>query len=109
MDRADFGRKLAHLVTEQDRAASKRRGYNPYALGIMLGAAHECEAAVTAGERPEVAFAEHFTPTRENHTMARKLGLLLDVQHGQWIPTQPASYLQARDAGEVGVDTGACP
>lgn len=80
-----FGGRLGHYVTEQDIKASKRKGYNPYALGIMLGAAHDCEAAVAAGTSEAAAFADHFTPTRENHTMARRLGLALDVQRGRWV------------------------
>ena len=75
-----FGVRLAAAVTAQCRRASGKRGYNPHALGLMLGAAHECEAAVVAGADPARAFAEHFTPTRENHAMARKLELTLDVQ-----------------------------
>lgn len=77
--------QLVNEITTQDRRDSVRKGYNRYALGIMLGAAQECTAEIEAGKRPEDAFAEHFTPTRGNHGIARRLGLKLDVQRGQWI------------------------
>lgn len=74
---------LAALITEHDRKASKRPGYNPYALAQMLAAALEAVGEV-ASYGPERAFARHFTPTRTNHAIARKLGLNLDVQRGRW-------------------------
>ena len=77
--------KLVMEITTQDRKDSTRKGHNPYALGIMLGAAQECTDAIAAGQSPESAFAEHFTPTRGNHGIAKRLGLKLDVQRGQWI------------------------
>lgn len=80
-----FGIKLANLVTEQDRKASGKRNYNRYALGIMLNAANECVAEIEAGSSPEDSFSDHFTPTRENHAIAKALGLRLDVQRGQWV------------------------
>lgn len=77
--------QLVNEITTQDRKDSTRRGYNRYALGIMLGSAQDCTEAIAAGETPEAAFASHFTPTRGNHAIARRLGLKLDVQYGRWV------------------------
>lgn len=81
--------KLVRLITEYDRKASSRAGYNQYALAQMLAAGEqallECQSY-----GPDRAFARNFTPTRSNHAIARKLGLNLDVQHGRWeYKTQP--------------------
>ena len=47
--------KLAHAVTTYDRRASTRRGYNPYALGIYLGAVERaCELMATMPARDAV-------------------------------------------------------
>lgn len=76
--------KLIHEITAQDRKDSTKKNYNPYALALMFGAADECMATIAEGQTPEYAFREHFTPTRENHGIAKRLGLKLDVQRGRW-------------------------
>lgn len=76
---------LAHELTTQDRAEAGKRGYNPYALGIVLGAAQDVRDAVARGVPLADAFADAFNPTRGMHAVARRLGLPLDVQRGQWV------------------------
>ena len=44
-----IGRRLAHVVTEHDRKQSGKRGYNMYALGIMLEAVHNIEREIALG------------------------------------------------------------
>lgn len=69
--------KLVSELTTQDRRESNRRGYNPYALGIVLNAAAD---VVTAED-----FAEAFNATRGMHRVAKALALPLDVERGQWV------------------------
>ena len=73
----NFHTQLVCLITEQDRKASKKKFYNPHALALMLKAGEDVTDALS--------FSKAFTPTRENHAMARKLKLPLDVDHGQWV------------------------
>ena len=75
--------KLINLITEADRKAANKPGYNPYALAHMFKAADEAIAECTS-YGSDRAFARNFTPTRTNHGIARKLGLNLDVQRGRW-------------------------
>lgn len=64
----------------------KRGGWaNPYALAHELRAADSVINMVSLGESWETAFAEFFVATRENHRIAKRLGLRLDVQRGEWI------------------------
>lgn len=77
--------QLVNEITEQDIRDSRKKSYNRYALGIMLNAANECIEEIEAGENAESSFSDHFTPTRENHGIAKRLGLKLDVQNGRWI------------------------
>jgi hypothetical protein len=73
-------------LDERESAAERKRGIsNIYRLGIYLGAAQECSDEIDAGTPPSVAFTNHFTPTRSNHTIARRLNLGLDVQRGRWV------------------------
>ena len=84
---------LVSLLTQNDavRCAKEIKRYgraNIYALSIELGAVHETlEPMLASGATWESAFSETFTPTRANHGIARKLGLALDVERGQWIDT----------------------
>ena len=84
----DAFRQIAHELTAADRRESGKRGHNPYALSIELGALHEIESEVAAGADLTQAFADAFNPTRKNHRIALKVGLSLDVDRGQWIVKQ---------------------
>ena len=57
-----------------------QKWYNTYALPQMLKAAQ--------GGEDEQGFMDSFTPTRQNHSMAKKLGLKLDVKSGRWVMTE---------------------
>ncbi len=72
--------KLVMAITTQDRRDSKKKWYNIYALPQMLKAAE--------GVEDEQGFMDSFTPTRQNHGIAKKLGLKLDVQRGRWVMTE---------------------
>ena len=85
VDRLPFGAALAHELTRMDRADSSRRGWNPYALGQYLQAAERVAQDIAAGATRERAFADAFCPTRGIHGVARRLGLALDVERGEWI------------------------
>ncbi len=74
--------KLVMAITTQDRRDSKKKWYNIYALPQMLKAAQ--------GVEDEQGFMDSFTPTRQNHGIAKKLGLKLDVQRGRWVMTEQA-------------------
>jgi hypothetical protein len=76
---------LGSAITAQDTKDSGKRGFNPYALPQMLAAADRVEEAVKGGLDPSRAFAAEFNPTRGNHGIARKLGLHLTVERGQWV------------------------
>ena len=73
--------RLIHELTELDRRLSKRPGHNqsPYALGHYFRAAE--------GVTDSDSFAAAFTPTREMHGVAKRLGLHLDVSFGRWMHT----------------------
>tara|TARA_Y100000310_G_scaffold21784_1_gene21022 strand:- start:24 stop:272 length:249 start_codon:yes stop_codon:yes gene_type:complete len=73
------------LLLAADRRAAKRRGYNRYALPLMLQAADVMQASIDSGATPETAFADAFTPTRSTHKIAQSLGLALTVDHGRWV------------------------
>lgn len=47
--------RLAHVITEFDRRQATRRGYNPNALGIMLGALDETFEDVASGKRGSIS------------------------------------------------------
>jgi hypothetical protein len=85
-------RQLASLLTQLDdregRHELKRYGrVNIHRIALYLQAADRVRDRVARGEAPGSAFAEEFTPTRGMHTIAKKLGLGLDVQRGQWVRT----------------------
>lgn len=81
----DAFRQIAHELTAADYRESDKRGHNIYALAIELEALHEIEAEVAAGADLAQAFADAFNPTRKNHRIARKVGLSLNVDRGQWV------------------------
>lgn len=76
--------KLVSLLTQLD-AREQKKDYNIYRIGHYLRAAQNFSAAVSKGQSPEAAFADIFAPARSMHTIARKLGLHLDVQRDRWI------------------------
>ncbi len=104
VDKMAFGDALAHELTTQDRRESTTRGYNPHALGIVLGAAQDVVDAVAKGASPIDAFADAFCATRGMHSVARRLGLALDVKAGRWVKI-PAK--QPDCAGEARRDNDA--
>ncbi len=72
--------KLVMAIMAQDRRDAKKKWYNIHALPQMLKAAQ--------GVEDEQGFMDSFTPTRQNHSMAKKLGLKLDVKSGRWVMTE---------------------
>ena len=84
---ADFRTRLVSELTSMDRRASKRPGYNPYALAQYLEAA---DGVVDAE-----SFADRFTPSRPMHTVARRLRLGLDVDRGRWVLVDQSALWEA--------------
>ena len=82
--------QLVSALIAMDKRASTKQGWNPNALSLMLGSVQDnFDPAVAAGASPEDAFMETFTPTRGTHGVAKKLGLALDVDRGQWVKNEP--------------------
>lgn len=52
--------KLLHAVTEYDRRASKRKGYNRYALGHYCGALQGLRESMSGGMELRPAILKHF-------------------------------------------------
>lgn len=87
---APFSVRLISELTQLDARESKaeiRRRLRPnvYRLGIYLGAAHDVLDAIDAGTEPADAFTQSFVPTGGMRTIAKHLGLALDVARGQWL------------------------
>lgn len=86
-----FRTRLVHELTALDAreaAAETRRRLrvNIYRIAHYLRAADDVMTALmTRGQTAERAFADAFVATRGMHTVARRLGLNLDVAHGEWI------------------------
>lgn len=83
-----FATSLASELTILDGKinARPREPFNIYRLGIYLEAAEDCCAAIYSGKLTrEESFSRCFTPCRDMHTVAKHLGLALDVQHGRWV------------------------
>ena len=83
---------MVMAVTDWDRKESARevkagRRENIYRIGIYFKAIEDIEADVVSGVPFVKAFCDGFTPTRQAHALARKLGLAIDVQRGQWVRT----------------------
>lgn len=81
-----FHDSAVNELTRLDRemSAKPRAQWNPYFLGIALTSLQDVEKEML-GAVPEEIFREAFTPSREMHRVARRLGLALDVDRGQWI------------------------
>ncbi len=84
----NFRTKLVSELIASDQRQSTKRNYNKFALGIYLQAADRCDEMVKSGVSQVTAFTEVFTPCREMHCVAKKLGLILGVDHGQWFIPQ---------------------
>lgn len=85
-----FRQRLVHELTELDRRevreeTRRRIPSNPYRLAHYLRAADDVIEDVMNGDSEAGAFARRFVPTRGMHTVARHLGLPLDVQRGKWV------------------------
>lgn len=80
----NFRDKLISELTQSDMRQSTKKGYNRFALGIYFQAADSCIELINKGATQETAFTECFTPCREMHKVAKRLGLRLDVDRGQW-------------------------
>lgn len=78
-------KNIDRLLITEDSKTSSRRDYNRHALPLMLDAADDMQYDIDAGDTPETAFTNAFTPTRMMHRVAKALGLSLDVKRGQWI------------------------
>ena len=68
---------LKREIEAQDRKDSRKKFFNVNALRLMLVAAKKV--------KDTKSFANAFTPTSGNKTIARKLKLGLDVVRGQWV------------------------
>jgi Putative phage serine protease XkdF len=80
-----LGKYLTELDARESKAEIKRYGRaNQYRLGHYLQAAERVRERVTGGEDFARAFASEFTPGRGTHWLARKLGLPLEVEYGEW-------------------------
>ena len=85
----DFRTKLISELTQLDaREARRDPRPNPYRLGIYMNAAQDVIDSIADGATMEDAFADVFTPSRGMHTVARRLGLRLDVERGNWVPRE---------------------
>jgi hypothetical protein len=87
----EFRDHLTHELIQLDRQESaqetkRRLVVNIYRLGHYLKAAQGVVGAVRSGESPAKAFAAGFVATRSMHTIAKRLGLGLDVERGEWRP-----------------------
>lgn len=73
--------KLLNIVVEYDRRQSKRKGYNPYALGHYCGAVGNVIDAIDNGKPIEEALKAGFCGSLLRH-VAKKLGL--SVRYESW-------------------------
>ena len=80
----NFKDRLIHELIALDQKQSAKKGYNRFALAIYLQAADSCAEMVDSGITQVTAFTDCFTPCREMHGIAKRLGLALDVDRGQW-------------------------
>lgn len=61
--------RLIHAVTEYDRRASGRRGYNPNALGIYMERVDEVVADIAKGATPRKALCAGFNDRLLDHCL----------------------------------------
>lgn len=87
--RYQFGMLTSHLTQYDQRLAKRERQPNIYRIGHFLKAADDMEKAVKSGQDMESAFAESFTPSAPMERIAKKLGLGVAVQRGDWVRAEP--------------------
>ena len=82
-----FSQKVLHELTALDEKKRARdKHWNRYFLGIVCrDALPRIEEDMANGVSEVEAFAGAFTPAREMHAVARKLGLGLEVDRGRWV------------------------
>lgn len=81
----DLRHKLVSELTQLDqRQAAKEKRVNIYRLGIYLNAVNDWTELVAKGTPPALAFSEVFTPSRDMHSVAKRLSLGLGVERGHW-------------------------
>lgn len=104
---------LVQHITAADRkeGANELKRYgreNIHRLPLMLQAADRMKRAVAKGEDASRAFAAEFTATRSNHGIAKKMGLDLDVQYGDWVvgPSAGPRVPAAKELPGVSVSRG---
>lgn len=98
------------LLTELDRKESARERHpNIYRIGLYFQAARDVANTIAAGVSPEVAFADTFTPSRGMHSIARALGLKLNVDRGRWVLTNPRGLLRLSVASDSASSTAHHP
>ena len=90
MTNLEFASRLTSALIAADRKESAaevkaKRRPNVYRLGHYLHAAELTQIALETGASQTEAFVEHFTATREMHSVARQLGLAIGVQAGRWM------------------------
>lgn len=82
--------KLIHAVTEFDRKASKRKGYNPHALGIYFQRVDEVCADIDKGADVRKAICAGFSDRLLDHCLkALDLPLASRNEHCQSYIYQP--------------------
>ena len=87
--RYQFGMLSSHLTQYDQRLAKRESHPNIYRIGHFLKAAQDMEKAVKSGQDMESAFADSFTPSGPMETIAKKLGLGMAVQRGEWVKADP--------------------
>jgi len=79
-----FHNRLISELTQSDTRASRRKYHNPNALGLYFEAAEKVQADIAAGVTPARSFSERFTPIGPMLTVAKKLGLNLEIKGSFW-------------------------
>lgn len=83
----DFRTKLTSELIQLDTKQAMKKGHNRFAIGIYLRAVDTCVELIADGMSIDEAFSETFTASRDMHGIAKRIGLKLDVQRGNWILT----------------------
>lgn len=81
-----FRDNLVSELTQLDerKRRTDNKTWNCHFLGLALQAIHGVEQD-SDNQTNEELFTNAFTPSREMHRVAKKLGLRLDVDRGQWV------------------------
>lgn len=103
-------RLVSELTQLDERKRARGRSWNPNFLGIALVSLHEVEEDLGPDASDVDVFTEALTPTRENHAIARRLGLGLDVVRGRWVVAKSEENRETRFPKADGVSLQAkCP